>query len=180
VVGVFASLKWRLVTSRLRATKGATRAWLIVLAVVLAIVVGFLAFGVGTLRLVPEFATPILISLFALQLVGWMLTPLLAFGVDETVDPARFALLPIRPQTLQVGLLTTSVIGFFPLANFVVLIGAGMPSVLAEISFLTHKQEGQLLKTSTYRQQIAEALLDAVQVYQRSLKSRNAIATREQ
>ena len=93
MVGVFASLKWRLVTSRLRATKGATRAWLIVLAVVLAIVVGFLAFGVGTLRLVPEYATPILISLFALQLVGWMLTPLLAFGVDETVDPARFALL---------------------------------------------------------------------------------------
>ena len=93
---------------------------------VLAIVVGFLAFGVGTLRLVPEYATPILISLFALQLVGWMLTPLLAFGVDETVDPARFALLPIRPQTLQVGLLMTSVIGLFPLANFVVLIGAAV------------------------------------------------------
>ena len=65
-------------------------------------------------------------------------------------------------------------------APFVVLIGAGMPSVLAEISFLTHREEGQLLKTSAYRQQIAEALLDAVQVYQRSLKSRNAIATREQ
>ena len=32
-------------------------------------------------------------------------------------------------------------------APFVVLIGAGMPSVLAEISFVTHKQEGQLLKT---------------------------------
>ncbi|MEO7270897.1 MAG: N-acetylmuramoyl-L-alanine amidase, partial [Vicinamibacterales bacterium] len=65
-------------------------------------------------------------------------------------------------------------------APFVVLIGAGMPSVLAEISFVTHKQEGALLKTQAYRQQIAEALLDAVQVYQRSLKSRNAIATREQ
>ena len=63
-------------------------------------------------------------------------------------------------------------------APFVVLIGAGMPSVLAEISFVTHKQEGQLLKTPAYRQQIAEALLDAVQVYQRSLKSRNAIADR--
>jgi N-acetylmuramoyl-L-alanine amidase len=64
-------------------------------------------------------------------------------------------------------------------APFVVLIGAGMPSVLAEISFVTNKQEGVLLKTQAYRQQIAEALLDAVQVYQRSLKSRNAIATRE-
>jgi N-acetylmuramoyl-L-alanine amidase len=64
-------------------------------------------------------------------------------------------------------------------APFVVLIGAGMPSVLAEISFVTHKQEGQLLKTPAYRQQIAEALFDAVQGYQTSLKSRNAIAARE-
>jgi N-acetylmuramoyl-L-alanine amidase len=55
-------------------------------------------------------------------------------------------------------------------APFVVLIGAAMPSVLAEISFVTHKQEGQLLKTGAYRQQIAEALLDAVLRYQQSLK----------
>jgi hypothetical protein len=34
---------------------------------------------------------------------------------------------------------------------------AGMPSVLAEISFVTNKQEGTLLKTNAYRQQIAEA-----------------------
>ena len=32
-------------------------------------------------------------------------------------------------------------------APFVVLIGASMPSVLAEISFVTNKQEGKLLKT---------------------------------
>ena len=32
-------------------------------------------------------------------------------------------------------------------APFVVLIGAGMPSVLAEISFVTNKQEAALLKT---------------------------------
>jgi N-acetylmuramoyl-L-alanine amidase len=55
-------------------------------------------------------------------------------------------------------------------APFVVLIGAAMPSVLAEISFVTHKQEGQLLKTAGYRQQIAEALYDAVLRYQQSLK----------
>jgi N-acetylmuramoyl-L-alanine amidase len=55
-------------------------------------------------------------------------------------------------------------------APFVVLIGAAMPSVLAEISFVTNKQDGQLLKTGSYRQQIAEALLDAVLRYQQSLK----------
>ena len=64
-------------------------------------------------------------------------------------------------------------------APFVVLIGAGMPSVLAEISFVTQKQEGTLLKTTAYRQQIAEALFDAIVKYQKSLKSKTTIALRE-
>ncbi|MBI2222291.1 MAG: N-acetylmuramoyl-L-alanine amidase [Acidobacteria bacterium] len=61
-------------------------------------------------------------------------------------------------------------------APFVVLIGAGMPSVLAEISFVTNKQEAALLRTGAYRQRIAEALFDAVTRYQRSLKKVTAIA----
>jgi N-acetylmuramoyl-L-alanine amidase len=64
-------------------------------------------------------------------------------------------------------------------APFVVLIGAGMPSVLAEISFVSNKQEGLLLKTSAYRQQIAEALFDAIVKYQKSLKAKTTIASRE-
>jgi N-acetylmuramoyl-L-alanine amidase len=63
-------------------------------------------------------------------------------------------------------------------APFVVLIGAVMPSVLAEISFVTNKPEAQLLKSGAYRQQIAEALLDAIVRYQKSLKRPHAIATR--
>ncbi len=65
-------------------------------------------------------------------------------------------------------------------APFVVLIGAGMPSVLAEISFVTHKEEGRLLKTPAYRQQIAQALFDGVQGYQKSLKARSAIALKDE
>jgi N-acetylmuramoyl-L-alanine amidase len=64
-------------------------------------------------------------------------------------------------------------------APFVVLIGAGMPSVLAEISFVSNKQEGVLLKTAPYRQQIAEALFDAIVKYQKSLKAKTTIASRE-
>ena len=63
-------------------------------------------------------------------------------------------------------------------APFVVLIGAMMPSVLAEISFVTNRQDGQLLKTSSYRQQIAEALLDAVLRYQQSLKKLKSTGTK--
>jgi N-acetylmuramoyl-L-alanine amidase len=61
-------------------------------------------------------------------------------------------------------------------APFVVLIGASMPSVLAEISFLTNEQEARLLKSSAYRQKIAEALAEAVQQYQGSLKRVQTIA----
>jgi N-acetylmuramoyl-L-alanine amidase len=64
-------------------------------------------------------------------------------------------------------------------APFVVLIGAGMPSVLAEISFVTNKQEGLLLKTPASRQQIAESLQDAILRYQRSLKGVRAVASRD-
>jgi N-acetylmuramoyl-L-alanine amidase len=63
-------------------------------------------------------------------------------------------------------------------APFVVLIGATMPSVLAEISFVTHRQEAALLKMPAYRQHIAEALLDGILRYQASLKGVQAIAAR--
>jgi N-acetylmuramoyl-L-alanine amidase len=51
-----------------------------------------------------------------------------------------------------------------------------MPSVLAEISFVTNKQEAALLRTGAYRQRIAQALVDAVTQYQRSLKKVTAVA----
>lgn len=54
-------------------------------------------------------------------------------------------------------------------APFVVLIGASMPSVLAEVAFITNEQEGRLLKGTNYRQRIADALFAAVQRYQNSL-----------
>jgi N-acetylmuramoyl-L-alanine amidase len=55
-------------------------------------------------------------------------------------------------------------------APFVVLIGARMPSVLAEISFVTNKAEAQRLKTEAYKQRLAESLYDAVMRYRRALK----------
>jgi N-acetylmuramoyl-L-alanine amidase len=64
-------------------------------------------------------------------------------------------------------------------APFVVLIGANMPSVLAEMAFLTNRQEAQLLKTVAYKQRIAEALLEAVLKYRQSLKRQVTVAERE-
>ncbi len=61
-------------------------------------------------------------------------------------------------------------------APFVVLIGAAMPSVLTEISFVTNSQDARLLKNGTYRQRIADALFKAVQRYQASLKTVGKVA----
>jgi len=56
-------------------------------------------------------------------------------------------------------------------APFVVLIGANMPSVLAEISFLTNPRDERLLSKSTYRQQIAEGLYQGIARYVANLGS---------
>jgi N-acetylmuramoyl-L-alanine amidase len=50
-------------------------------------------------------------------------------------------------------------------APFIVLIGANMPSILAEISFVSNPTDAKKLKTSDYRQKIAEALYRGVSKY---------------
>jgi N-acetylmuramoyl-L-alanine amidase len=54
-------------------------------------------------------------------------------------------------------------------APFVVLIGARMPSVLAEVSFLSNPRDEKLLKTPAYRQKIAEALYNGLASYSKTL-----------
>ena len=54
-------------------------------------------------------------------------------------------------------------------APFVVLVGARMPSVLAEIGFLSNRREEALLKQADYRQQVAEALYKGVEQYASTL-----------
>ena len=56
-------------------------------------------------------------------------------------------------------------------APFVVLIGANMPSILAEISFLTNPKDEHMLQQAHYRQQIAEGLYKGVARYVANLGS---------
>lgn len=50
-------------------------------------------------------------------------------------------------------------------APFIVLIGANMPSILAEISFVSNPSDERKLKTSAYRQRIAESLYRGIATY---------------
>jgi N-acetylmuramoyl-L-alanine amidase len=56
-------------------------------------------------------------------------------------------------------------------APFVVLIGANVPSILAEICFITNPQEERLIKNPQNRQAIAESLYEGVRSYAESLSS---------
>ena len=50
-------------------------------------------------------------------------------------------------------------------APFIVLIGANMPSILAEISFVSNPGDERKLRTADYRQRIAEALYRGISKY---------------
>jgi ABC-2 type transport system permease protein len=126
VVAVFARLKWRLTTSRIRTAASGTKAATAIGIVVGIVVSGAVAVGLIALRGHQEIAVPAITGLFTAQLLAWMVSPLLAFGIDQAVDPQKFALLPIPRPTLQRGLLVASLIGYLPIANAVVLIGAAV------------------------------------------------------
>jgi N-acetylmuramoyl-L-alanine amidase len=54
-------------------------------------------------------------------------------------------------------------------APFIVLIGANMPSILAEISFVSNPTDARKLRTPEYRQRIAESLYRGVTRYAQGL-----------
>jgi N-acetylmuramoyl-L-alanine amidase len=61
-------------------------------------------------------------------------------------------------------------------APFYVLIGAQMPSVLVEASFINHAREGRRLAQPAYRRVLAQAIADGVKRYVRTVKTAGAVA----
>jgi N-acetylmuramoyl-L-alanine amidase len=59
-------------------------------------------------------------------------------------------------------------------APFVVLIGANMPSVLAEISFVTNPRDASELRQPQYRERVAESLYKGVARYEAGLSGMKA------
>jgi ABC-2 type transport system permease protein len=64
--------------------------------------------------------TSVMFTVFAF---GWLILPLLAFGLDSTLDPATMALYPLRTRPLAIGLLAASATGAWPAANVIGLLG---------------------------------------------------------
>ncbi len=114
-------LKLKLLTNALRSSTRARTGFIVSTSFALVLAVGgflFLALLRGNAASVDLSA--VVFTVFAF---GWLILPLLAFGLDGTLDPATLALYPLRTRPLAVGLLAASVAGAWPAANVIALLG---------------------------------------------------------
>jgi ABC-2 type transport system permease protein len=111
VVAHIVGLKWLLLRNGLR------RSTPQLVGLILAGVYGLGVLGRGLVWLVALRAAPPEEAWIAITLVGsavtlgWALIPIIAYGMDDTLDPARFATLPVPRRQLVPGLLVSSLVG---------------------------------------------------------------------
>lgn len=95
-VALFARLKLRLLVSNLRGDLQRKLGFIFTLVAATCLAaVGF--FLMSLLRFAPpDVASELAVLAFSVFLIGWMTVPLLVFGLDDTLDPAKLALFPLR------------------------------------------------------------------------------------
>jgi ABC-2 type transport system permease protein len=121
VARLLVQLKLRLLRNALRSSTQAKTGFVVSLIVAVLVAAGTFA-GLAALRGngASVDLTTVVFTLFAF---GWLILPLLVFGLDGTLDPATLALYPLRIRPLAVGLLAASAVGAWPLANLIGLLG---------------------------------------------------------
>jgi ABC-2 type transport system permease protein len=120
----FVRLKLRILANGLRGQT--SRMVMLVLGAITAAFLaagGWLAFAVPGLIGEPAAAAGLLPLGGGALVLGWLFLPLVFFGVDESLDPARFALLPLRRRTLIGGLFLASLVGIPAVATLVATFG---------------------------------------------------------
>jgi ABC-2 type transport system permease protein len=120
---VLARLKWRLLRNRRRQPGGTLG---LVLGSILAFFCGTAGFGWSILAghaSDPRVSRAVVVLGATALVVGWAILPLLSFGTDETLDPARLQLLPLARRPLIGGLLLASFIGYAPFAVLLTMAG---------------------------------------------------------
>ncbi|HTL84334.1 MAG TPA: hypothetical protein VL856_04085 [Acidimicrobiia bacterium] len=117
----FARLKLRLIRNGFRSPQYAV---LFTIGAVGSGIAAILGFGLlAGLRGDRIAADATLVTFAAITLI-WTVVPLLGFGTDETLDPQRLALLPLRRTELLRGLLVAALVGVSPIATTFALSGA--------------------------------------------------------
>lgn len=89
------------------------------LGLMVAVMAGLLALRFATV----EISADVTVLAYALLTVGWLVFSTLIYGVDETVDPARFALLPLRARELLPGLLVGGLVSIPGVLTVILALG---------------------------------------------------------
>ncbi|MEU9112569.1 transporter [Streptomyces sp. NPDC048483] len=122
LTSVFVRLKLSLLRNGLRQSTGRT------LAYVGSIVVGLLCAAGVVLALTALRGNPhagaVSVLLTGILTLGWAVMPLFFPSGDETLDPTRLVMLPLRPRPLIVSLLVASLIGIGPVFTLALVVGA--------------------------------------------------------
>jgi ABC-2 type transport system permease protein len=132
VVGLFVRLKLRLVAGSLRHP---ARAALVVVGSLLGLAgVGLVGAALVVFRDEPATVAATGVLVATVLALGWATIPIAAFGVDETLDVSRLALLPLTRGRLLAGLLAGALLGVPPLLTVLlvgVTVGATVTSAVA-------------------------------------------------
>ncbi|WP_030609903.1 hypothetical protein [Streptomyces sclerotialus] len=118
---LFVRLKLSLLKNGLRQSAGRTVAYVASIVVTLVFAAGMLL-GLILLRGVAG-APALAVLLTAILTLGWAAMPLFSPSGDETLDPTRLVMLPLRPRSMIVSLLVASLIGIGPV--FTLALAAG-------------------------------------------------------
>ncbi|MFJ3232349.1 transporter [Streptomyces sp. NPDC086787] len=121
VTATVVRLKLSLVRNGLRGS-GGRRAAFAVSAVVALLFAALQLLGFAMLRGNPH-ADAVAVLAAAVLALGWAVMPLFFPSGDETLDPTRLVLLPLRPRPLVRALLAASLVGIGPLFTLLVLAG---------------------------------------------------------
>jgi ABC-2 type transport system permease protein len=114
-------LKLRLLVNALRSSRRARASFVASCIVALLVAAGtFLVLALLRGSAAPVTQTAAVFTVFAF---GWLILPIMAFGLDGTLDPATLALYPLRTRPLATGLLAASATGAWPVANVLGLLG---------------------------------------------------------
>jgi ABC-2 type transport system permease protein len=122
ITPVFVRLKLAVIRNGLRQSRGRTVGWAIGVTFAMLYALGL---GAGMIALRGNhYAPAAALTLTLVLALGWAVMPLFFFGGDDTLDPTRLAMLPLRPRPLISALLTSSLIGVGPLFTLLVSTGA--------------------------------------------------------
>ncbi|MEV7866847.1 transporter [Streptomyces sp. NPDC088124] len=121
---LFVRLKLALLRNGLRQSSGRTAAYIASVVVVLLLAAAqFL--GLVLLRDTAH-ADTVVVLLTAVLALGWAVMPLFFPSGDETLDPTRLVMLPLRPSPLVRALLVASLVGIGPLFTLCLLTGSAI------------------------------------------------------